>query len=242
MINLRRYFNMTDEEKIEYLPQEYPYFIKKFLDNQNVEYDDNKREWEIVENLEFTNKELYKLYGDYLFKMINSHNLPMPDAEYPTWSFFDKPTLIRNKWMIHFTNDAESIASEGFKYGVDDMTKLGLTTHLGEFEKKFGGYNFAFPVNNFYEYGAIKKYGKEAIVFQASGLGIHHYGDNEYQIIFYGNTARNIIPIIKNTNTDEWEITNKNTLNAIYKSDNLKNIIKWIQTNFNQYKSKLVHI
>jgi len=220
-IYLKNYLSMSEDKKKEYLPQEYSYFFNDFIDEYDIEFEVPKEmvqsnyvdgpeevdmfdnEYELIIWLERNNKELYNRFADYLYKKIINDELPINPSEYPAWSYFDdKPTIVKNQWLIHFTDEANNIAEQGFKYGVDDMTKLGLTTSLGEFEKKYGGYNFAYLLSDFPKYarGGHRsnnyKYGDEAVIFNASGIKVWHYGDEEYQVIFYGNTARNIIPIV----------------------------------------------
>ena len=261
-VYLRDYLSMSEEAKKEYLPQEYYYFFEDFLEETDTEFempketrpsdyadepyeevdmfDDNM---ELMIWLEKNNREIYDLFADYLYDKIKDNTLPIAESEYPAWSYFDdRPTLVKNQWLIHFTDNAEDVAMNGFKYGVDDMTKLGLTTHLGEFDKKYGGYNFAYLLSDFPRYarGGRRggyKYGKEAVVFNASGIKTWHYGDEEPQVIFYGNTATNIIPIIKGENAD-WGIYNKNG-RILFENDELERVVYWLTQNYSQYRKSL---
>lgn len=260
LVSLKDYFSMSDEQKMSYLPQEYYYFMKDWIDEKGIELEIPKNEFigadgevafeeemddiEIAEWLERNNPEKYKEFAKYLFDKIKSNELPINDAEYPAWSYFDSsPELVKNQWLIHFTDDAHSIAKEGFKYGVDDMTKLGLTTHLGEFDKKYGGYNFSYLLKDFERYGRggwhqKYKYGKEAVLFRASGIKLWHYGDEEPQVIFFGNTANSIIPLTKGEE-HEWAITSNKTGRILYESDELNNVVKWLVKNWDQYRKTL---
>ena len=40
--------------------------------------------------------------------------------------------LPRTTWLVHFSDNAEDIVQEGFKYGEDDYSDLALTTHKKE--------------------------------------------------------------------------------------------------------------
>ena len=250
---------MSEEKKKANLPYEFPYFFEDFLvendeefetsktnvyiDNDGLETEGDEMEGsELVEWLETNNKELFDKFADYLYEKISNSELPISDSEYPAWSYFDdSPTIVKNQWLIHFTNDAYSIANNGFKYGVYDMTKLGLTTSLGEFYKKYGGYNFAYLLGDFDRYAKNRhgyKYGEEAVVFRASGIKTWHYGDQEPQVIFYGNTATNIIPVTKGE-SGNWEIVNKKTDNVLFSSDELQKVADWIESNYEQYRKNL---
>lgn len=263
-VYLRQYFNMTEEQKKAWLPYEYPYFFKDFLIEKDVEFEwpkamvasmyvdepddeveafDGQDSHEFIEWLSKNNKEMFDKYADHLYERISDHTLPIPEAELPTWSYFDDTAkLVKNQWLIHFTDDADGIARDGFKYGVSDMTKLGLTTSLGEFEKKYGGYNFAYKLSDFRRYGGHSdsrfKYGKEAVIFRASGLQLWHHGDQEPQVIFYGNTAQNIIPITSGENSS-WALRSNLTSRILFEDDALETVVNWLVKNYPQYRRHL---
>lgn len=262
-IYLRDYLSMPKSAKVAYLPHEYSYFFNDFLEETDYDFnypketkssdyldepdeevdmfDENN---ELITWLEHNDRNTFDAFAEYLYNKINNNTLPIDDSEYPAWSYFDdNPKLVKNQWLIHFTDDAVDIAREGFKFGVDDMTKLGLTTHLGEFDKKYGGYNFAYLIHDFQRYAKGNyyrgkyKYGKEAVVFNASGIKVWHYGDEEPQVIFYGNTARNIIPITSGENYD-YAIYGKNG-RVLFEHDDLETVVYWLIRNFEQYRKSL---
>ena len=262
-IYLRDYLSMPKSEKLAYLPHEYSYFFDDFLEETDYEFNSPKEmrpgnyvdapdeevdmfdsEIELITWLEHNDMKTFNAFAEYLYNKINNNTLPISDSEYPAWSYFDEnPTLVKNQWLIHFTDDADGIAREGFKYGVDDMTKLGLTTHLGDFDKKYGGYNFAYTIGEFNKYAKGNysrgkyKYGKEAVVFNASGIKVWHYGDEEPQVIFYGNTARNIIPITGGENSDYAIFRKDGTV--LFEHDDLETVVYWLINNFQQYRKAL---
>jgi hypothetical protein len=243
MVSLKRYFSMTDEQKKAYLPHEYPYEFETFLYEEGLETDIEGESYEISDILFDKNPELYNQFAKWLYDQIENHSLNIPDADYPAWSFFDNPRLVKNQWLIHFTDDAEGIARQGFKYGVDEIDKLALTTHLGEFEKKYGGYNFAYDVERYDRYahsnhGRGFKYGKEAVIFRASGMELWHYGDEEPQVIFYGNTATSIIPITEGEE-HQWAVKSVKTGRSLYENDDFDNVVVWVLRNFIQYRKQL---
>lgn len=261
-IYLKDYLSMSDEAKKSSLPHEYYYFFDNFLDE--MDYDFTKPKEKVASNyidepdeevdmfeynlelmtwLENNDKETFNAFADYLFDKIESNTLPINDADYPAWSYFDNDAkIVKNQWLIHFTNNADGIASYGFKYGVDDMTKLGLTTSLGEYDKKYGGYNFAYTLYDFDRYGNARwngyKYGNEAVIFRASGIKVWHYGDEEPQVIFYGNTAKNIIPITDGEN-NKWSVRDIKTNAVLYENDKLDKVVEWIVINYDQYRKRL---
>ncbi len=265
MVSLKDYLSQTEEEKKISLPEQYPEFIDDFLMEEDpfFEFERPKEEYygangedvfgdelsgySLVEWIYENNKELYQKYANYLYGRIISDTLDVPAEEYPAWVFFnDKPEIVKNQWLIHFTNDPDGIAKDGFIYGAEEMDKLGLTVHLSDFDKKYGGYNFAYLLNDFKRYGKAGrfsrggefKYGKEAVIFRASGLRVYHYGDEEPQVIFYGNTATNIIPIKEGENA-KWAIYNNKTGRIIVENDDLEILTKWVQQNYPQYRKSL---
>lgn len=261
MIYLKDYLSMSDEQKKSELPGEYPWFFSDFLIELDIEFDkptnsfingdgdddpgEELGDYDLVEYVMRNEPEIYSQYSNYLFDKINSNTLPIDESEYPAWSYFDgKPTIVKNQWLIHFTDNAEQIANEGFKYGVDEMSKLGLTTHLGEFEKKYGGYNFSYLLSDFNRYGKNRnrskgyKYGNEAVIFNASGIKTWHHGDEEPQVIFYGDTARSIIPIIDGEN-EPWGVFNYKNNRLLFESESLEKVVQWVVQNYNQYRSVL---
>jgi len=110
-------------------------------------------------------------------------------ADRPAYEHMSFSRLVRPTWLVHFTDDPESIQSDGFQYGWDSTEGLGLTTHFTDNARKRGpGFNFAFVLGSRDADRAASsgKYGKEAVVFWAGGVEAYHYGDEEDQVIFWG--------------------------------------------------------
>lgn len=257
-VSLLHYLNMSDEEKKSGLPHDYYYFFDDFLVENDIEFErpssgvidvdgdnvgEEYQDYEIIDWLEQNNKELFNQFADYLYSRVSKNTLPVPDADYPAWSYFSSGTIVKNQWLIHFTShvNAFEIYRNGFTRGVDDMNKLGLTTSLGEFDKKYGGFNFCYTIPDFKRYakaggyGREYKYGDSAVLFRASGVRTWHHGDEEYQTIFYGNTASNIIPIIEYDGV--WQTSpNKGNMN---KTEKLDDLVDWIIHNYDQYRKTL---
>lgn len=255
-VGLMRYFSLTDAEKIEYLPDTFPYeyLFNEFLEETDTDYsgsqytDADGNDIPNDEEFDIYNipQDIKRKYGQWLFEKVNNHRLNIEESEYPAWSFLANPKLIKNQWLIHFTEDADGIAKNGFIYGVDDVDKLGLTTHLSDFNKKYGGYNFAYELSDFIRYGKTNrswqsqeyKYGKEAVIFRASGVKLWHYSDEEPQVIFYGKTATNIIPITGGEDKKYGVHSSRNN-ELLYESDDMEDIVNWIVKNYAQYRKHL---
>lgn len=249
MISLSNYFSMSDDEKIMSLPYEFVYEFNTFKNETNldIEIDPDSDEQEEYQSLLSNDRDLFRKFGLWLYNKIISHELNAHAADYPAWSYFGQPKLVKNQWLIHFTDHADEVAKDGFTRGVDDMTKLGLTTCLSDFDKEYGGYDFSFLLTDFQKYGSESrsggdrneyKYGAEAVIFRASGIKLYHYGDEEPQVIFYGNTARNITPILFG-DEKKWKISSTRTGNTLYEADDMEEIVRWFTINYAQYRKHL---
>jgi hypothetical protein len=257
---LYQYFKMSDEDKKNSLPHDFPWFFKDFLVEEDIvfkmpthDYTDadgeqtgeEYEEYEVMEWLYAHNRDLFNKFAEYLYKKVKDNELNIPDADYPAWSFFGSPEILKEQWLIHVTDNADAIESEGFTKGMDQIEKLGLTTNFGDYHKKHGGYNFAYTLYDFKRYAKTNrgwvggyKYGKEIILFRCSGVRIQHYSDEEYQTIFWGKLATNINKIDKGEKCD-WGIFNKISGRLLYENDELENVIHWVVRNYNQYKKYL---
>jgi hypothetical protein len=251
MVYLSKYLNLTDEEKVTSLPFEYSFLLYDFMEEENIFDSLSNKDKAEIRNIEFYEQleliedkypSIFNEFGKWLFRGVENRSLSISDAEYPAWSFFDNPKLIKNTWLVHFTsyNKAKYIKQEGFTKGVSDMTKLGLTTHLSDFEKAYGGYNFAYTISDAKKYAyashgrGLMKYGDTAVMFMGSGIRIYHGSDEEYQAIFYGNTAKNFV-IISNYD-GEWMINSKDG-RVVYKNEDIEKVFDWVEKNYMQYKN-----
>jgi hypothetical protein len=213
--HLMKYLKMSDEERDKDIAYNYAhYLLKPFLDDiggieneqiNNLLYDDPIS---AVELLEENFPEVYDDYVDFAHTEMNSQSVYIDDTEKPSWYFLDFIEVIkRDTWLVHVTSEenAYNISKNGFNKGVNDLSKLGLTVFLSDYDKQFGGYNFAYTINDFLRYGLKPdyytdfKYGTTPVVFRAAGIKCYHNGDEENQVIFWGNTASDIHIIEKYT-------------------------------------------
>lgn len=238
-LDLYHYFNQSEEDKKNYLPHIYYYFWKKFFKERKIVYNSNLEQFDITFDIQENNPSLYKEFCEWLYYKIVNHKLDVLSAEYPAWVYYNSPKIIKNTWLVHFTNNVDSIVKNGFTKGVNEIEKLGLTTHIGEFYKKYGGYNFAYTIEDFKKYAKKEKeykYGDSLVIFKSSGVRLFHTGDDEYQTIFWGKEAT-CINGIKNENGD-WVIKNK-IGKKIFESEKLENVIDWFIKNYEQYRKVL---
>lgn len=123
--------------------------------------------------------------------------------ESPSWMhMIYRRDVPPDEWLVHLTDDARKLCSEGFKKGVSDPSKLGFTTRIHPDERRREGYNFAFSVDSKSFRGDVGRgrYGDEAVLFQpgpSGGVEVHHFGDRENQVIFWGPSATNMVCLRK---------------------------------------------
>jgi len=199
-----------------------------------------------VEWLEQHDPQIFRQFTKFIFN--DGRDVDLFDhtkAGHPSWFYMNFERYIQNQWLIHFSDAAAYIwADQQFKYGVDDYTTLGLTTYYRQSGKEFGGYNFAYDISDFMKYGRSHyssgewKYGKEAVMFRASGVKVWHHGDEERQVIFWGRTAKDIVHI-QMTDPGPWGVVNDRKKNSIFIGE-LPTVVNWVIANFNQYRNVLL--
>jgi len=171
-------------------------------------------------------------------------------AEYmPSWIFLKNPELVKNQWLVHGTRmmDGAMMARQGFIKGVKDFKKLGLTTFwTGEqAEKKAGGYNFAFIPTDFAMYGmdgSDPMYGDGTLlVFRASGIRCFHVSDDQYQTIFNGKTATDIVLIYETMGTYTiYSKDKKKLFQTSYEGQSgAIEAVNWVINNYDQYRQSI---
>lgn len=157
-------------------------------------------------------------------------------SEAPTWAHASYNRFVPNQtWLIHFSDNAESIWKEGFKNGVDQIDKLGLTTYGGDFNRGPEGYAFAFIANSRDASFAASqgKYGRHAVLFQHGGVSIQHHGDEEEQIVFQGSDVdpRGMVLLVKEYG--DWVVQGRNH-RQFFRGD-YPTVLKWVAQNHRQY-------
>lgn len=231
------------------LPHDYPFLLDEWLEYNDINLPQEINSFEDYEKVEWlvnNDPVTYKKFGEYLL----NHRIPS-DEGHTKVSFATDPELLRNAWLIHFTDEPGSIWQHGFMYGTDDISQLGLTTARSHNSKsKYATWAFAYDVNDFkryYKSRGTPKYGDQAVVFQATGLKINHYGDEEPQVIFDIKTAHNIITIDSWENEKHgtvWAVMNKESKVPIFQAQDddwkeFERCVYWIVNNYAQYKNAI---
>jgi len=262
---LMAYLNSTPEDRFKELEKlvGYDAMIEFYVGNSDV-----RKGWKTVEVemakydewdsygsfdvMKVKNKEDYgTIFKFYLLRMTGGMgleplftNLGMGAPNIPSWYWIKEPELVKNQWLVHGTSeiDAAFMAKQGFIRGVKDWKKLGLTTWFDgkSAEKKLGGYNFAYTVEDFKDYGFGGDgvtYGDGTIlVFRASGIRCWHSTDDEMQTIFNGKTATDIVPIY-DTLDDLIIFSKERKILARFKSH--IDAVNWVVNNYDQYRKAI---
>jgi len=266
IIQLRDYLRQTDKEKGYEVLFLAPLMFYDWLNNNSTNSLALEAQDEIDEALGLTGKwnkspdrldlqehyEVMDFHGKYAPLMVpflreGGWEDSVFESDKPSWHFMDFRSIVKNQWMIHFTGKgARRVAREGFRFGVDDVTRLGLTTTIDHSLKAYGGYNFAYHLDDYLRFGRGHrsrggwKYGKEAVLFRASGAKIYHYGDSEPQVVFTGKTARDIVPIEEGENSERWGVGEDRAGRQLFASDDLSAVVGWVTDNFRQYRKHLL--
>jgi hypothetical protein len=251
MAPIMHYFQMSEEDKKSDLVWEYPYrfydYIEDHLLGMNERYPElvksfnegNIDESDLPQMLLNKYPKVFHNYGSWLYNLALNGYL---DDENPSFMTMQYMGLFKNGWLIHFSDDACTIAREGFTKGSDDMNFLSLT--YGK-EKYSEGYNFAYDIDDFDKYAHGKghgtgfRYGDEAVMFRASGIKVWHSGDEEPQVIFYGPMAKDYIYINYEYEDHTWQITSPKTDRVLFSSEDLKTVTDWVQNNGRQYMNAI---
>ena len=211
------------------------------------------RKWDVLKK---KNQELYGGIVKWLMAKIEERDqdkfivfmqdFGIETAMIPSWFFLSQPTLVKNQWLVHGTGrmDGRMMAKRGFIKGINDPTKLGLTTWLSG--KKIGdGYNFAYTPEDFAQYGLDDnelKYGDGTfLVFRASGIRCWHVADDEYQVIFHGKTARDIVFVdeLMGTYTIHSKIGNPLVQTSVDGKSSPVDLVDWVINNYDQYRKSI---
>lgn len=253
LVYLKDYLNQTDAEKGAELAGLMPHVFAEWAREEFEPGETGSDELDafLRDEIESWDVDFWSLdpkIKERFFQMGGWENHASSVIDMPSWHYMDFRNIVKNQWMIHFTDDADGVACGGFKYGMDDVTRLGLTTYYKNTAKP-GGYSFAYDIGNWERYAHGRhgfKYGDEAVMFKASGVRVDHYGDQEEQIIFWGDTAKDIVPLTEGY-YGGWYA------NGIGKGgreegeggeegeafDSLSEAVDWVYNNFNQYKRLL---
>jgi len=188
-----KYLTPSDEEKESYIREHFDDIISRFsnlipyfFEKNNIDY--NCEDDECVEFLYDNDHDT--LFEEWIIK--NFDDFYFEDFDIPSWYYFKNPKLIKGTF-VHFTNNADEIIKNGFAKGIDNISILGMTTHLGDEYKNRGGLNFAYYIKDIDNIRKDRyRYGKECVMFDGIGIRAYHKIDKEYEVIFNSKDISNI--------------------------------------------------
>ena len=164
------------------------------------------------------------------------------DTISPSFVHMNFVERLPRRWLVHFSDDADSIACQGFTHGVGDHENLGLTTYIGKEAKKYGGYNFAFTAANAERQAKLDrwKYGSQIVAFTAPSVLVYHHGDQEYQAVFWGADARNLVHVMEDDGSDKRFCVGENRHgDPVFCADDFESIVAWLDVNYSKYEKQL---
>src|SRR5271157_5056161 len=182
LANLKSYLTLSRREMGEELARSFGGYWKNFVDSEHPELAEKLDEDGYMEDFDTIPEDVL---SDFL-EQYGERALRDDPAMAPTFLTVDYRRDVKNAWLVHFTDYPEAIAKDGFKFGMDRVEQLALTTYFKEDAKKFGGYNFALDAHHRNLEGLGKNYGKHCVLFQANGIETYRSGDDFEQIIFWG--------------------------------------------------------
>lgn len=230
---LKKMFENSDERSIN---------IDRALSNPHLvfdylgeEWDDEKDALDIVYDM--TEDEQAK-FGEF----VKDHQDYQSGPELNIHDIFYYDGLIRNEWLIHFSDNAYSIwKDQEFEHGIPhaDYERLALSTHFSDSYKSEGGFNFAYLATDADRYHSRPKYGNEAVLFRGSGVKVWHHGDDEPQVIFDGKSSNKPLIHIEEGPEKAYAINSTITGKKLVESDSISEIVEWVDANFPQYRKHL---
>jgi hypothetical protein len=239
---LVNYLTMSRRDMGEEIARAYTGYFIDWLRNNDFVLPKKFKGWRsFLTALEDYDEAAWKAVPDQLYEefLEPAANFAMENdpAYSPSFIHLTYKGIVKNEWLVHFTDYADSVAKQGFTRGVSDLAHLGLTTYFKDEDKKGGGYNFAVPVNDAHsiEAGVGRNnvsFGSEAVLFRASGVNTYHSGDEFYQIIFWGKTAKDIIPLY---HTEGKWFVNEVGGDVLFESPDIEEVARWAIANINKY-------
>ncbi len=197
--NVLKYLNPTSEEKEISIRQQWDDLINRFsslipyfFEQENIDY--NCEDYECIDFLYENN--LDSNFEKWIID--NFDNFNFEDFDIPSWYYFEKPKLIKGTF-IHYSNNVDEILKNGFTKGVNDISILGMTTHLGDEYKKGSGFIFAYHIDDVKNI-KLNRYGENCVLFEGIGVRAYHKIDKEYEVIINPKDIVNIRPCIRYKN------------------------------------------
>lgn len=240
MYDLIHYFEMPFEDKIKLLPaffhRNYPTIFDDWCLNNIGDFEEVDEDYILPDGIYNLSQypEAYEKYCNFLYDISyaaihgndNPHNLNL--AILPPFLTFSYEGDVNNEWLCHFCSEFETvknIINDKHFLGIDDIDHITITA-VNDNEKIPNGYCFAYDIDDtYYNFAIGIKYGTNGVIFKSSGVKLFHSGDDEMQVIFIGNTAKNMVGFYRDEKT-----------NVFYTLDK-----KISDVDFNEFKEKVIN-
>lgn len=237
LLQLRKMLE-PNKELFDHLAYGFPDMLDEYFEEKEIEVDGAYDNIDIIE--EMGEKERQG-FGNWVYHQWKEQSYQLSDTYYdqiPLFAVARFEGIIRNKWMLHFTNHLSSIERGGFSGGIVDYNNLAYTGRAHDMMRSEDdyGYFYAFTINDAVRYDG-KKYGDEAVLFLGSGVKIYHYGDKEPQVIFNGALVQIKIPIYQDEGG--WTIYDNKTGKILRESDKIEEVAYWAIENLAQYRKRI---
>ena len=172
-----------------------------------------------------------KSFLKYAKKRVKERGKIDPSTEFQFIRYVD------NEWCVHFTwpQQVMEIAKNGFTRGTPQVTKIPYGSGSNS---KTNGYNYAFLASDVWSHEEdtdfTRFWGDDFVIFKCSGVLGYHRGDKNRQVVFWGKSARNILPVIG------CKLLSKNG-KVLYKFDfdKIGKLLNWLNNNEFQYRKQL---
>ena len=236
--HLRRYLRMSNEDKARDAARHIPFAFVRWAEIMGF-YDPTTSDIDPLDSWEITDDIIDTLPEKALATWIENADVMVNEdpVEAPSYFYLEYLGIVPFQWLVHYTskNNGLNIQQEGFVYGVDDQTRLALTTMLPSLAKTRPGYDFAYKAAVAWRGDARTK---TAIMFQARGIEIYHRGDEENQVIFWGPSAKNLVLLCGGEWHNQWDVYTVDDRSLAEKTG-ITNAVNWVKTNYDQYRRVL---
>jgi hypothetical protein len=233
ILSLKKYLETPDDVKRRIAAQDDSdkllnfLFFKVRVHPEQIFGTDNLTPLQMLGRLEKERPDIFSLFCDYV---IERQGILSGFSPLRGWFLFTPPIdIVKNGWLIHFTASPQKIAEEGFKYGVDNFDDIASSRRSTD---EGGKFSYAYMITDFSGYDT-DVYGKDAVLFRASGIRAYHDADEEYQVIFKRESAKDIVPIF--FEDDKYSVKSKDG-KIIKTAKSARELVGWIQDNHMQYK------
>lgn len=234
-LDLIRVLALSDQEKIDRLPSLYPEMEVYYLASGSSA---SFGEWllDVIERTDYSDRKQAATAKIWVQKL-------------PSWKLLRYMGVVTDdRWLLHFTDEAAmySIQHSGFTNGILDPNRLAFTIDSDTPRGK-NGYLFAYDTTQEDYRRHLERrdplFGLCAVMFKAPVVAVEYTGkEPENMVIFRPVDAHSFVfldPVIRHgqygvaANAESEEV-------ALYMSENLPEVVAWVQENYESIKGDLI--